>query len=315
MGNYPICGHGGGPHLCGCSADQDCAADQLCDTHSHECYPKPIDVGCDNDNANCPSEICDEPWPYNNCHYCDDIVCKPGCPDDGKCPENKPICGASGQPHRCGCNDDSDCKTGDKCSDNECITPECTDNTDCRDGVCDVNNTPDYLECQYCEDDNCIPGCIDNTHCPTGYKCNAHICTADEGKSLVKSVKVYSASCTGCTTEGLILTLNGRQDVVNKVQCRTNNLDHSNEVDYDDGEAVFDDKLTLGLFSPDGGCLSAPLDGRVTDSECTWTGSGTWEGLSICVEWFGDDIYCDKCLVVGGSKITDYEKCTGVTCP
>ena len=67
-------------------------------------------------------------------------------------------CGAGGQPHRCGCNVDSDCKTGDKCSDNECITPECTDNADCKDGVCDVNNTPDYLECQYCEDNNCIPG-------------------------------------------------------------------------------------------------------------------------------------------------------------
>ena len=73
---------------------------------------------------------------------------------------------------------------------------------------------------------------------------------------MLKSVKVYSASCTGCIIEGLTLTLNGRQDVVNKVQCRTNNLDHGNEDDYDAGEAVFDDKLTLGLFAPDGGCLN-----------------------------------------------------------
>ena len=83
----------------------------------------------------------------------------------------------------------------------------------------------------------------------------ANICGADEGKSLLKSIKVYSAGCNGCIIEGLTVTLNGRQDVVNKVQCRTNNLDHSNEDDYDRGEAVFDDYLTLGLIEPDGGCL------------------------------------------------------------
>merc|ERR1712013_610721 len=95
----------------------------VCNTGSHECHKKP-EEGCHAD-TDCPSETCDEPWPYNTCHYCDtDHVCKPGCPDDGKCPENKPICGAGGQPHRCGCNADSDCKSGDKCSDNECITPE-----------------------------------------------------------------------------------------------------------------------------------------------------------------------------------------------
>ena len=66
---------------------------------------------------------------------------------------------------------------------------------------------------------------------------------------------MYSTSCTDCSTEGLILTLNGRQDVVNKVQCRTNNLDHGGQVDYDAGDALFDDKLTLGTFTPDGGCL------------------------------------------------------------
>ena len=81
-----------------------------------------------------------------------------GCPDDSKCPANKPICGASGQPHRCGCNADTECKTGEKCSENECVTPDCTDNNDCYDSICDVNNTPDYLECQYCEDQKCKPG-------------------------------------------------------------------------------------------------------------------------------------------------------------
>jgi len=312
--SYPICGHGGGPHLCGCNANEDCAEDELCNTGSHECIPKP-DEGC-HSNGDCPSTTCDEPWPYNTCNYCDtDHVCKPGCPDDGKCPENKPICGANGQPHRCGCNVDSDCMAGDKCSNNACVTPDCTGDADCKDGICDVNNTPDYLECEFCEDGKCKPGCVDSSHCPNGYQCNAHICTADEGKALVKSIKVYSTSCTGCTTEGLVLTMNGRQDVVNKIRCKTNTLDHHNVNDYDGVDAVFDDKLTLGTYTPDGGCLSAPLDGAVSDSTWEWTGEGTWEGSSICVEWFGGDVYASKCTVVTGGKITDCEKVDGITCP
>ena len=102
-------------------------------------------------------------------------------------------------------------------------------------------------------------GCVDTSHCPNGYQCNAHICTADEGKALLKSIKVYSTSCTDCTTEGLVLTLNGRQDVVNKIRCKTNTLDHHNVNDYDGGDTVFDDKLTLGTYTPDGGCLSVSL--------------------------------------------------------
>merc|ERR1712013_135522 len=129
------------------------------------------------------------------------------------------------------------------------------------------------------------------SHCPNGYQCNAHICTADEGKALLKSIKVYSTSCTDCTTEGLIVTLNGRQDVVNKVQCRTNNLDHGGQVDYDAGDALFD------------------------DSEWKWTGSGSWEGSAICVEWFGGDVYASSCSVVAGGMITDCVKIDGVTCP
>jgi len=139
----------------------------------------------------------------------------------------------------------------------------------------------------------------------------ANICGANEGnKALLKSIKVYSAGCNGCIIEGLTLTLHGLF-----VQCTTNNLDHSNEDDYDRGEAVFDDYLTLGLIEPDGGCLCAPLDGRLTDSEYTWTGSGSWYGTSICVEWFGDDVYCHQCAVIDGNKITDCEYCNGVTCP
>jgi len=319
--NYPICGHGGGAHLCGCNADRDCAADQLCNVNTHECFPKPIDVGCDNDNANCPSQMCDEPNdPYHTCTWCDDTVCKPGCPDNSKCPANRPICGANGQPHRCGCNVDADCADGDKCGNNECYPPECSENGDCTpNDLCDIINTPEYLDCQYCENENCVPGCIDDSHCPPGYECSAHICTPNDGKALVKSIKIYSKSdsCTGCTTddEGLELTLNGRQDVVYKVQCTTKNLDHNSEVDYDEGSAVFDDKFTLGTFKPDGGCLNAPLDGAVTDSLWKWTGEGDWVGDKICIEWSGSDVFASVCSFVAGGKITACDKADSPVCP
>jgi len=131
----------------------------------------------------------------------------------------------------------------------------------------------------------------------------------------VKSVKINSTSCTGCTTEGLKLLLNGRQDVVYKVACRTNNLDHNSDVDYDAGSAVFDDKVTLGLFTPDGGCLNAPLDGDVSESEWTWTGEGDWVGETICVEWFGSDVFASICSFISGGKITDCGKHTSPVCP
>jgi len=40
---YPICGHGGGEHLCGCDSDADCAntINPICSVDSHECTAKP----------------------------------------------------------------------------------------------------------------------------------------------------------------------------------------------------------------------------------------------------------------------------------
>ena len=84
-----------------------------------------------------------------------------GCPDNSKCPSNKPICGAGGQAHRCGCNTDADCP-GDlpKCdtSQLECHKPECSTNDDCPNGICDTQNAPNYFDCKYCEDEHCVSG-------------------------------------------------------------------------------------------------------------------------------------------------------------
>jgi len=312
--NYPICGHGGGVHLCGCDNDIDCNEDQICDQDSHQCIPKP--VGCDNQDSNCLQDICDvENNPYTTCEWCDGLQCKPGCSDDQWCPQNRPICGAQGQPHLCGCNTDDDCQAGKICSNNECIDPECTKDEDCKNGECDTENTPDYLDCEYCDNNNCVPGCRSGEYCPSGYQCSAHICSANIGKTLLKSVKITSRSCSGCSSEGLKLILNGRLNVASPIQCKTNNLDHTGETDFDAGDAVFDDKLTLGLFENGGGCLNAPLDGDISDSRWEWKGEGTWTGETICVEWQEGDVFAAICDFETNGAITGCHTHTGVACP
>jgi len=317
---YPICGHGGGIHVCGCNTDEDCGQDMICNSNEHKCYPKPIN-GCENDNANCPSEMCDEPnWPYTTCTYCDGQNCRYGCPDNSKCPSNKPICGANGQPHRCGCNTDADCP-GDlpKCdtNENECYKPECSTDADCANGICDTQNAPNYLECEYCEGENCVPGCIDETHCPDGFYCSAaHICTVKAGKTILKNIKIYTTSCDGCTEEGLRLQLNGDQQVVNKVHCETNTLNTPADNEFADGaETVFDQKVTVGVFEENGGCLNAPLGGVLTDSTYIWSGTGTWKGDKVCVEWEGEDRFASTCRFEAAGKITDCGQESGVECP
>jgi len=191
---------------------------------------------------------------------------------------------------------------------------QCTPNA-----ICDVQNIPNYLNCQYCEDEFCKPGCIDNSHCPPGYECTNRICDQTAGKTLLKSIKVKTASCSGCSTasgtEGLIVKLHGNQAVVNKVQCETNILDYANEVDFGAGQSsVFGNKINLGLYNPDGGCLNAPLDAVVSDSTFEWKGTGTWEGESICVEWMGEDDYAVTCNFIGNT----ISQCTSVgalACP
>merc|ERR1719228_21115 len=38
---HPICGHGGGEHLCGCNDDTDCRDGYYCDIDQYRCVPKP----------------------------------------------------------------------------------------------------------------------------------------------------------------------------------------------------------------------------------------------------------------------------------
>ena len=81
--SHPICGHGGGDHLCGCNADEDCKSGEICDTEdldddgdNRECIPWDCYFSDD-----CPGHdaICNIPE-HENCFYCDydDMTCKPG---------------------------------------------------------------------------------------------------------------------------------------------------------------------------------------------------------------------------------------------
>ena len=81
--SHPVCGHGGGEHLCGCTDDEDCTIDNfICDTgdldgdgDSKEC----IEDGCYENNDRCDGHdaVCNIP-DHENCFYCDGMDCKPG---------------------------------------------------------------------------------------------------------------------------------------------------------------------------------------------------------------------------------------------
>jgi len=79
-----------------CCTDEDCEDGYICE--DGKCVPM---GGCDDlhpcDGVN---GICDLPWPYENCEYCDpkEHECKPGCDSDANCPEESPFC----QGHICG---------------------------------------------------------------------------------------------------------------------------------------------------------------------------------------------------------------------
>jgi hypothetical protein len=77
-----------------------------------------------------------------------------------------------------------------------------------------------------------------------GYFCNTtiHECKFPDGKILVDSIKIYTASCDGCTEEGVVLHLLGEKNAnfLYGVPCQTNTLDHQSTIDFAAGSSVFD---------------------------------------------------------------------------
>jgi len=88
--------------------------------------------------------VCDAPFPYTTCYYCDAHTCQPGCIDDNNCPATYPVCGVGGA-NRCGCSADNQCTGWDL--------------------VC---NMPGHENCYWCDEPNleCKIGCGTDANCP-----------------------------------------------------------------------------------------------------------------------------------------------------
>merc|ERR1711936_544976 len=118
--------------------------------------------------------------------------------------------------------------------------------------------------------------CEDDSDCSPGYTCVAEEgkCRARPGKVLVKSITVRTASCTGCSSEGVVVNLEGERIGVPggglpaPVPCSTGILDRPGTIEFGDrqssrwngevNEEVDDEELAMM-----GGCYEAPLNAMV----------------------------------------------------
>ena len=70
-----------------------------------------------------------------------------------------------------------------------------------------------------------------------------HECTAQQGKVLIDSIKIYTTSCTGCSAadEGVVVSLLGEKNGEHNdgVPCHTNRMDHTGSTDFGPGSAEF----------------------------------------------------------------------------
>jgi len=261
-----------------CGVNGTCSYDECC-----------TDSDCDHFDG-----VCNVPAPHdeNYCDYCNGGNCDPGCLNNANCPDN----------YECNLNTHQ-CEAMNQCESD----PDC--NTDVS-GICDTQNA-EYTECFYCDTDKtCKPGCTNNgdstlkPRCPaTTPNCNpsTHKCSADPGHQLLNYIKVTSNSCTGCTTEGLSLILMGDDDASPTPTCETGVLDHPGIDDYvsvTEFKAI-PEEIEMGW----GACYEAPLDGRISSAEVTWTGSGSWSGESICFDWSDENRKVYICKPPAGTSL------------
>ena len=202
-----------------CCDDSDCNEDDnkpICDTQEEVC------VGC-NDNNDCNSIM--------SCAECSNQQCtSPECCTNDDCTQdsNKPFCNQDDQ-----------------------VCVGCAKNEDCEmyDGECtDGHYDEETSTCFYCsipETDtygSCEPGCIDDDNCPLDHPvCNTgeHRCVKEGSFTTLKNIEINTVSCSGCSGTkiegGIVLPLEGKPNTAGTPRCDTNALDHTDEVDYEDG--------------------------------------------------------------------------------
>jgi len=268
-----------------CSASGECPQGFECESVCGYCQPVP---GFCSSNNMCQNfdGLCDiGSNPYTSCFWCDltDNSCKPGCISN------------------------DNCGAGYQCNDHTCIEEtECQDDAFCNQGltgVCDIDNSP-YTQCMYCEAGECLPGCQDDTNCPTSFHCENHKCAAAPGKVLIDSITIKTSTCDGCTSEGVTAVLKGEPVVGYPygVPCATNVLDRAGSTEFGSGaSARFDGQLNGAQNDEEeamiGGCFHAPLNNQLKGGTLSWKGEGTWEPEFVCVDWQDDTVFANKCDV------------------
>jgi len=157
-----------------------------------------------------------------------------------------------------------------------------------------------------------------------------HECTAQPGKVLVDSIKIYTTSCTGCSAaaEGVVVNLLGEKNGANLdgVPCHTNKMDHAGSTDFGPGSAEFNGRRN-GVEDQEeknmmGGCYEGPLNSRINGGSVTWKGEGTWEPQAsggICVDWRDQQAFAWTCDLSASGSEWNLVNCqyfgTATSCP
>jgi len=268
-----------------CCSDDDCEAPLVC-----------LDGEC-----KCPTECCSDedcPDPY----VCEDGECK--CPDeccaDIECPPGEVCldgkCVGTTTPHSdstTACDDeccsDLDCPPGQLCVDGKC-RDACKEDSEC-DGFDAICNVPIYDNCFWCDGRACRPGCAGDDNCPSNSPMCSGIHNCGAGFPGLVKVTIATYDCTGCPDadmqpeEGGIII--APEDPKGQT-CTSDGLDNMDTIDYTNGNtADFVAEEEDGL----GNCKYANLNFHVTSGKVTWTGTGTWTGVSknpICFYYYDD---------------------------
>jgi len=302
--SHQIC-HNGICDLDRCASDDDCPTCYSCDVKCGVCNA--IDNCCQSHHV-CPdwNGICDLEENPTTCNYCNfvDHECKPGCIDNGNC------------------------ETGSECHEHQCkpIT-KCTDDAYCNAGltnICDIENSP-YTTCFYCENGECLPGCVKDSNCPSGYTCDTaeHLCQAPQGKVLIESITVNTKTgCADCSSEGVTLSILGEKNgnYLDGVPCSTKILDHAASVDYDGSNgswARFDGKVNGAVDKAEkemmGGCYEAPLNAQMNGGTVVWQGADGWEPASVCVDWQSSNFAYECSVTKTGQNTWNLVNCHDLT--
>lgn len=139
-----------GDQMCGCNSDSDCKSGYECDTNTKSCIEN---------TSNCVASECAAAADYHGS----------ACVDDG----------FGGK--MCGCDSDSDCKTGFKC--NPIVGLCSSTSSSCNEAEC--ASASDYYG-NACIDDGfggTVCGCNSNSDCKTGMSCNSSNVCVDNGGS------------------------------------------------------------------------------------------------------------------------------------